>query len=69
MCVKWWFSVLLSKIVESALNTVVSVGGLVFLNLREMLRVKEAGGSVSFAKEMRDLSDDSIRCSSSVWYL
>ena len=54
---------------ESALNAVVFVVGLVFLNLREMLRVKEAGGSVSVAKEMKDLSDDSIRCSSSVWYL
>ena len=63
------FSVLLSKIVESALNTVVSVGGLVFLNLREMLIVKEAGGPVSFAKEMKDSSDDSIWCSTSVWYL
>ena len=40
-----------------------------FLNLREMLRVKEAGGSVSFANEMKDLSDDSIWCSTSVWYL
>ena len=54
---------------ESALNGFVFVGGLVFLNLREMLRVKEEGGSVLFAKEMRDLSDDSIWCSSSVWYL
>ena len=54
---------------ESTLNAVVFVGGLVFLNLREMLRVKEAGGSVSVAEEMKDLSDDSIWCSSSVWYL
>ena len=54
---------------ESALNAVVFVDGLVFCTLREMLRVKEARGSVSFAKEMKDLSDDSIRCSSSVWYL
>ena len=53
----------------SALNTVVFLVGLVFLNLREMLRVKEAGGSVSVAKEMKDLCDDSIWCSSSVWYL
>ena len=30
---------------ESALNAVVFVVGLVFLTLREMLRVKEAGGS------------------------
>ena len=54
---------------ESALNAVVFVVGLVFSNLREMLRVKEEGGSVSVAKEMKDLSDDSIRCSSSVSYL
>ena len=54
---------------ESALNAVVLVVGLLFLTLREMLRVKEAGGSFLFAKEMKDLSDDSIRCSSSVLYL
>ena len=54
---------------ESTLNAVVFVVGLVFLNLREMLRVKEAGGPVSFAKEMKDSSDDSIWCSTSVWYL
>ena len=46
---------------ESALNAVVFVVGLVFLNLREMLRAKEVGGSVSIAKEMKDLSDDSSR--------
>ena len=63
------FSELLSQIVECALNAVVFVVGLVFLNLRARLRVKEAGGSVSVAKEMKDLSDDSIRCSSSVSYL
>ena len=54
---------------ESAFNAVVFVVGLVFLNFRVMSRVKEAGGSVSVAKEMKYLSDDSIRCSSSVWYL
>ena len=54
---------------ESALNDVVFVVGLVFLTLREILRVKEAGGSVLFGKEVKDLSDDFIRCSSSVWYL
>ena len=54
---------------DSASNAVVFVVGLVFLNLREMLTVKEAGGSFLFAKEMKDLSDDSIWCSSSVWYL
>ena len=54
---------------ESALNVVVFVVELVFLNLREMLRVKEAGRSISVAKEVKDLSDDSIWCSSSVWYL
>ena len=46
---------------ESALNGFVFVGRLVFLNLREMMRVKEIGGSFSFAKEMKDLSDDSTR--------
>ena len=54
---------------ECALNAVVFLVGLVFLNLREMLRVKEVGGSVSVAKEMKDLSDDSIGFSSSVSYL
>ena len=53
----------------SAFNTVVSLVGFVLLNLREMLRVKEAGGSLSVAKEVKELSDDSISCSSSVWYL
>ena len=46
---------------ESALNDVVFVVGLVFLNLREMWRAKELGWSVSIAKEMKDLSDDSSR--------
>ena len=46
---------------ESALNVVVFVVGLVFLILVEILRAKEGGGSVSVGKEMKDLSDDSTR--------